>query len=458
VNGRATSLAERAESRAMRLHLAACLFYHTAISVMLVVSTILIFNLEKESLVAGGMDAVQAGLRAGGIVFWLATITGAMRIPGAHFGGWLAGRLDQRTVASLSAASRAAALGGAAVLIAGGRMTLPLAAAIYSLDWFLGGLEEVARFSLPIAMVGANRRSVLKNWSTSVQGLTESAGVLGPSITLALTFWRADGFDRFGHWIAPALLVAATALYGALPSDAHLAGSAGGGKVRVDWRSRWRELSGDPFLSLPTLALALVVSIALLKGPLSTDLASIMLAKQGLEMRRYSALLSGIFGAGTLAGFLLLTFRARLKDRPASAALTWSGAATALLVVSWVFGVRPSIAFWPVAAAWFGFAMADIMARIPLNLALQHAVAAEGAGKKYVLGLAISLANVVVTAMRVLIGLIFFVIAGSWQLDFALVGGVLLLFAAGQIVLARRLAAKVESSAPAPALAPVSVR
>jgi hypothetical protein len=199
------------------------------------------------------------------------------------------------------------------------------------------------------------------------------------------------------------------------------------------------------------LALALVVSIALLKGPLSTDLASIMLNKQGLDMRRYSALLSGIFGAGTLTGFLLLNGRKILQERPASAALAWSGGATALLVVSWVFGLFPAFAFLPVAACWFGFAMADIMARVPLNLALQHAVAAEGAGKKYVLGLAISLQNVIVTAMRVLIGVIFFVVAGSWQLDFALVGAVLLLFAAGQAVLSRRIAAEIEGVEPAAA-------
>jgi hypothetical protein len=446
-----TSSAETAERGAMRLHLAACLFYHTSISVMLVVSTILIFNLEKAALVARGMDALQAGLRAGGIVFWLATITGAMRIPGAQFGGWLSGRLQQKTVAALSALSRSAALGLIAFLIFRGVMTLPLAAVLYSLDWFLGGLEEVARFSLPIAMVGADRKDVLRNWSTLVQGLTESTGVLGPSIVLALTFWDANGFDVAGHWIAPAMLLVAAALYLSLPPDAHLAGSVGADRRRMTWGERWRELSGDPFLSLPTLALALVVSIALLKGPLSTDLASIMLNKQGLDMRRYSALLSGIFGAGTLTGFLLLNGRKILQERPASAALAWSGGATALLVVSWVFGLFPAFAFLPVAACWFGFAMADIMARVPLNLALQHAVAAEGAGKKYVLGLAISLQNVIVTAMRVLIGVIFFVVAGSWQLDFALVGAVLLLFAAGQAVLSRRIAAEIEGVEPAAA-------
>jgi hypothetical protein len=313
----------------------------------------------------------------------------------------------------------------------------------------------VARFSLPIAMVGGDRKKVLQNWSTLVQGLTESTGVLGPGIILALTFWNGTGIDAVGHWLAPALLVAAAALYSALPPDAHLAGSAGPSPKKADWRSRLKELSADPFLSLPTLALALVVSIALLKGPLSADLASIMLGKQGLEMRRYTALLSGIFGAGTLTGFLWLNGNRRLADRPASAALAWSAAGTALLVVSWIFGLWPSIAFWPVAAAWFAFAMTDIMARVPLNLALQHAVAAEGPGKKYVLGLAISLANVIVTGMRILIGLIFFVVAGSWQRDFALVGGVILLFAVGQAALARRLAADAEGTEPP---APVPVR
>jgi len=454
----ATARADRAEGRAMRLHLAACLFYHTSISVMLVVSTILIFNLEKASLVARGMDSVQAGLRAGGVVFWLATITGAMRIPGAHCGGWLSGRLNQKTVAALSALTRSATLGFIAFLIFRGRMTITLAAVLYSLDWFLGGLEEVARFSLPIAMVGADRKAVLKNWSTLVQGLTESTGVLGPSIILALTFWDANGFDVAGHWIAPAMLLIAAACYLSLPKDSHLAGSTGADRREMSWGERWNELSRDPFLSLPTLALALVVSIALLKGPLSADLASIMLNKQGLEMRRYTALLSGIFGAGTLTGFLLLNGSKRLQERPASIALAWSGAMTALLVVSWIFGLLPSIAFWPVAAAWFGFAMADIMARVPLNLALQHAVAAEGAGKKYVLGLAISLQNVIVTAMRVLIGLIFFVVAGTWQLDFALVGAVLLLFAAGQIVLSRRIAGQIEGVEPPVAAPAVAAR
>jgi hypothetical protein len=436
---------------AMRRHLAACLFYHTAISVMLVVSTILVFNLEKQALIAQGMDATQAALRAGGIVFWLATITGAMRIPGAHFGGWLAGLLHQKTVAALSAVLRAATLGGAAFLIVRGTMTLPLAVVIYSADWFFGGLEEVARFSLPIAMVGANEKESLKHWSTLVQGLTESTGVLGPSIVLALTFWNATSFDLIGHWIAPLLLIAAAAFYLSLPKDKHLSGSTNAGRSKTDWRHRWRELSTDPFLSLPTMAIALVVSIALLKGPLSTDVASILLNKQGVDMRRYAALLSGIFGAGTLTGFLLLAAGARFKEQLSSSALVWSGAATALLVFSWVFGIWPEIAFWPIAAAWFAFAMADIMARIPLNLALQHAVAAEGASKKYVLGLSISLANIVVTVMRVIIGLIFFVVAGSWQLDFSLVGGLLLLFALGQFVLARRFSAQIEGREP-PAL------
>ena len=156
-------------------------------------------------------------------------------------------------------------------------------------------------------------------------------------------------------------------------------------------------------------------------------------------MRRYAALLSGTYGAGSLIGFLLINKTHLFREQTAATALWWSGIATGILPFSWIFGLWPAYAFGPIALAWLLFAMADVMARIPLNILLQHIVAAEGAGKKYVLGLAISLANTVVVVMRIIIGLIFFVIAGSWQLDFSLVGVLLLLFAIGQVCLSHEL-------------------
>src|SRR5208282_4853011 len=197
-----------------------------------------------------------------------------MRIPGAHLGGWLSGRMHQKTLVALSAVLRAAVLIIIALLVLFQSITILAAAFLYAADWFFGGLEEVGRYSVSIAMVGADRKDVLKHWSTLVQGWAESTGVLGPSIVIALTFGNGNAFDRIGYWVPPTLLLISTLLFLSLPKDLHLAGSVSAHQPNETFLRRLRDLSRDPRLLLPTLGIALVLSIALLKGPLSTDLAS----------------------------------------------------------------------------------------------------------------------------------------------------------------------------------------
>jgi len=88
--------------------------YNLATSVMLVVQQALFFSLAQADQLARGVPAGQAGLHAAGVVFVLATLTGALRIPGNALGSWLSTKTDQRNLSTASSVARAAHAGAAA--------------------------------------------------------------------------------------------------------------------------------------------------------------------------------------------------------------------------------------------------------------------------------------------------------------------------------------------------------
>jgi hypothetical protein len=412
--------------------------YNLATSVMLVVQQALFFTLAQSDQLARGVPAVQAGLHAAGVVFILATLVGAMRIPGNSLGAWLSARTDQRNLAAMSSGARAAILAAVGGLVVFHQITLPLAALLYSADWLIGGLEEVSRNTQTMALVEPGSRE-FKSWSTLSQFLAQLTGLFGPVFVIALAQFK--GLASAGHVIAPILFGLAAALYAAVPRDALNVAARGATSEKAPRTGRWRAVLGDRRLLIPVLTLALT-STLLLKGPLSLNMASLLLGKSGADLVTYSALLSGLFGAGLGAGSWLAHIRGESGPRRASPArwLALSAAATAALALSWFFGLVPALVLPAVASAWFFFALANAACQSQMTHRLQESVAAAGPDKKYVVGLSLTLSNVVITVLRVLAGLIFFVAAKNWQTAFGLFGGLMLAVALGQWLLARGLA------------------
>jgi hypothetical protein len=412
--------------------------YNLATSVMLVVQQALFFTLAQQDQLARGVPAGQAGLHAAGIVFALATLTGAMRIPGNSLGAWLSGKTDQRNLALLSSGARAAILAVVGGLVLFHHMTLPLAAVLYSADWMIGGLEEVSRNTQTVALVKPGSAE-FKSWSTLAQFLAQLTGLFGPLFVVVLAQFK--GLGAAGHVLAPLLFGAAALLYARVPADAYHRASDAAPEARAPRLERWRAFLRDRALLLPVLALALL-STLLLKGPLSLNMASLLLGKTGSSLVAYSALLSGIFGAGLGAGSWLAHVQDATGPRHRSPArwLAVGALSTAALAASWAFGASPALALPAIAAAWFFFALANAAAQALLTHGLQERVAASGPDKKYVVGLSLTLGNVVITVLRVLAGLIFFVAAKNWETGFGLFGALLLLVALGQWLLSRGMA------------------
>ncbi len=411
--------------------------YNLATSVMLVVQQALFFTLAQHDQLARGAAPAQADLHAAGIVFALATLTGAMRIPGNSLGAWLSRKTDQRNLAAASSVGRAAILTAVGALVLMGHMTLPLAAALYSFDWLIGGLEEVSRNTQTLALVAPGTRE-FKSWSTLAQFSAQVTGLFGPLFVVVLAQFK--GLGAAGHVLAPALFGAAALLYRFIPKDSHQRAAEETSSPRAPKLEKWREFARDRGLLLPVLALALL-STLLLKGPLSLNMASLLLHKTGADLVASSALLSGIFGAGLGAG----TWLAHVQDgtkRAAPSAARWlivGAGATAALVASWFFGAAAPLVLPIVAAAWFSFALANSAAQALMAHRLQENVAAAGRDKKYVVGLSLTLGNVVITALRVLAGLIFFLAARSWQTGFGLFGALLIGVAVAQWLLGRAM-------------------
>jgi len=422
-----------------RSFMAGTFVYNLATSVMLVVQQALFFSLAQADQVARGFSAGAASLHAAGIVFALATLTGAMRIPGNSLGAWLSARTDQRTLSVVSSGARAAILAGVAALVFFHQITLPVAALLYSADWLIGGLEEVSRNTQTPALVKPGSTE-FKAWSTLSQFLAQLTGLFGPLFVIALAQFK--GLDAAGHVLAPLLFVAAALFYAKIPADAFHRGSASADapEARVSRLEKWRAFVADRSLFLPALALALM-SVLLLKGPLSLNMASLLLGKSGSSLVTYSALLSGLFGAGLGAGTWIahVSKGGEAARRAPSRWLALAALSTVALAGSWIFGASPALALPAIAAAWFFFALANAAGQALLMHGLQERVAAAGADKKYAIGLTLTMANTLITILRVLAGLIFFVAAKNWQTAFGLFAGLMLLVASGQWLLARRM-------------------
>jgi hypothetical protein len=410
--------------------------YNLATSVMLVVQQALFFTLAQADQLSRGVAAGPASLHAAGVVFALATLTGAMRIPGNWLGAWLSARTDQRNLAALSSGARAAILAAVGGLVVLHQMTLPLAALLYSADWLIGGLEEVSRNTQTPALVKPGTAE-FKAWSTFSQFLAQLTGLFGPLFVIALAQFK--GLDAAGHVLAPLLFGGAALLYARVPADAyHRASAAAPAPAeRTPRLEKWRALLRDRALLLPILSLALM-STLLLKGPLSLNMASLLLGKNGTGLVSYSALLSGLFGAGLGAGAWL----AHAQGAAPRAAARWTAvaaASTAALAASWAFGASPALTLPAIAAAWFFFALANAAGQTTLMHRLQERVAAPGPDRKYAVGFALTLSNVVITVLRVLAGLIFFVLAKNWETAFGLFGALMIAVALGQWGLSRAL-------------------
>jgi hypothetical protein len=406
----------------------------------------LLFETAKQAQMAQGLAAGLAGLHAAGVVFAIATLTGATRILGNPLASWLSRRTDQRNLGGLAAASRAAVLAAVAVLAFHSLWLSPAAAlvlytALYALDWFFGSLEDMSISTVPMTQVDSKSKR-FKSWSTMPRFLAELNGFLGPLLILALVVGNVKGFDMVGHVLAPVLFGACAVFYFLVPKDLFHKAPGGAPRARIPWRQQWRSIIRNRTLALPVIALALL-STTLLKGPLSLNMASLILNKTGVDLKIYTALLSGIFGAGLGVGSWMAHVHDKSKSwfMPPAKWLAVSALGTAVLVFSWFAGYLPTAAFAALAAAWFLFALTNAACRLLMNHLLQEHIVAAGPNNNYVIGIAGSLSTAVITALRVLAGMMFFVMAGTWQAGFGLFGAVLLFFAASQLVISRLMAA-----------------
>ena len=290
----------------------------------------------------------------------LTAFTTAFDMGGTLVGGWLMGRLSARAALASTAAVRAAALGGAAALLAAGAATAPLLVGLFSLDALARGVADTARNTAAVSIVGKDP-AALARLNGSSQTAFYAGGIAGPLATIPLL--ALPGL--WAHWFVAGGFALASAAFLAMPRAAAPrtapstpAGPGGSGP----WYRDRAVLAGVAALVLASLLPALRAQLP------------VLFAEGVMHAAAEAAKLALAFGLGSTAGSL--AYRRWHERLSSSRWLLVGGLGTLALAAAWTAG-----AFLPLSAAVFAFAAASATAQLAATTALQSRLpsGAEGA-------------------------------------------------------------------------------
>jgi len=337
---------------------------------------------------------------------------------GAFFGGWPADRLGARRLLILSTFLRGASLALIPVLWLCGRLTLVAAMAAYTLDALVRGFTDTAVHALPLEL-GEGDRAELDRMNSRYELVFDLGGVAGP---LLLGVLLLDKKSMALHVLVPAGFALAALAFAFVPRRA-AARAARGPATGGGSFAGLRLVLTDRALLLAALGVAVLNLYPLRK------LLSAFFAKAILEQPHAAGWVGAAFGLGGALGALAY---ARRGGRGSGAGwVAFGGAGVLLLAVGWI-----PASLWPMMAAAFAFALANVGARLALTRRLQERTPHGAIGG--VTAVSRFAANGVSVGMKALVGAAFALGAGP-RAAFAVVGAGLALVAGAQFALAAHL-------------------
>lgn len=340
-----------------------------------------------------------------------------------HMGGSLAAggpvdRFGARRMLALSTFLRGASLALIPLLWLAGRLTLNLAMAAYTLDALVRGLTDTAVHAVPLEL-GEGDRAQLDRMNSRYELVFDLGGVAGPLILGALMIGKPG---PAAHVFVPVGFMLAAAVFLLIPKR-RAARADGRHQSRGGVREGFRALLRDRALLLAALGAAVLNLYPLRK------LLSAFFAKAILGQPHAAGWVGAAFGFGGALGALAYGRGGGRGD--GSRWVAAGGAGVLLLAVAWAPG-----RLWPMMAASFAFACANVGARLALTRRVQERT--PGAAVGGVTGVTRFAANAVSVGLKALVGAAFALGAGP-RAAFAAVGGGLGLVALSQFALAAHL-------------------
>lgn len=342
----------------------------------------------------------------------------AVHMVGTYLGGWPTERFGARRVLAASTLLRGVVLAGIPIAMALGVLTLTWAMICYTAEALIRGYVDTSVHTIPLELAG-HRADLLDRINSRYELAFEVGAVAGPLMLSGLMIWAAD---IVSHVVIPVGFAVSAALYLLIPERPALPAEAKRGSHGGAWAGV-RYILTHPALLMTVLAL-MVFHLYELRKDLSA-----FFAKGLLHDKAMAGHIGSAFALGGVAGALLYTLRQR---RGSGSGWVLAGVAgTLLLAVGWV-----PVNLWVMVAAVFIFGVTNVCARLVLTRWRQELTPLEHAGGVTAASeFGRTAASVGVDS---LIGGAFST-GGSVYGSFGIVGGMLGVFAAAQLVLARAL-------------------
>ena len=351
----------------------------------------------------------------------------AVHMVGTYLGGWPTERFGARRVLAVSTFLRGVVLAGLPLAMAFGFLSLSWAMACYTVEALIRGYVDTSVHTIPLELAG-HRSELLDKINSRYELAFEVGAVVGPLMLSGLMVWAAD---IVSHIVIPIGFAVSAACYLLIPErpaipaeDQHRA--HGGAWAGVKY------ILANRYLLLVVLALMLFHLYELRK-----DLSAFF-AKGLLHHPAMVGHIGSAFALGGVAGALLYTVTQR-RGTGSGWVLAGVGG-TLLLAVGWI-----PVNLWVMVVAVFLFGVTNVCARLVLTRWRQQLTPLEHAGGVTAASeFGRTAASVGVDS---LVGGAFTSGAGAYG-SFGIVGGMLGVFAAAQLVVARILIRKEPGTKP----------
>lgn len=337
----------------------------------------------------------------------------AVHMLGSFCGGWPADRIGSRRLLILSTALRGASLAMIPLLLSAGRLTMTLAAVVYTVDAFVRGFTDTAVHAVPLEL-GGRDAAELDRLNSRYEFVFDLGGIAGPLALGAMMLGRSGVLPHAA--IAAGFLLSAAAFV-VVPETERRAARRGGSLEGL------RAVAQSPALLFSVGGLALLNLYPLRK------LLSAFFAKSILGAKPAAGWVGAAFGLGGALG--TLAYARRPNSENAARWVAAGGAGTVALACGWIPG-----ALAPMLAASFAFAFVNAGARLALTKRVQELTPEDSIGG--VTGVARAAATASSVGLKALVAAAF--AAGATpRAAFATVAVGLALVAAAQFALAKKL-------------------
>lgn len=371
----------------------------------------------------------------GGAAFFSAFDTG-VHMFGTYFAGWPTERFGARRVLVASTFLRGVALAGIPLAMAFGFMNLLWFMFCYTVEALIRGFVDTSVHTIPLELA-SHRAEQLDRINSRYELTFDFAGIAGPLMLGGLMIW-ADKI--IPHIIIPVGFVLSALAYLFIPSRSHAGHSDHGQSSHVPAKGHHHGGHGSHVGSWAGLKYILSNRALLITclGLMSFNiyplrkLMSAFFAKGILHQSATVGQIGAAFAIGGVVGALLY---AVTKHRGSGTKWVIAGSCgTMLLAVGWM-----PMNLWVMIGAVFLFGLTNVCARLTLIRNRQELTPLEHAGG--VTSASQFGVNAVSVGIKSAVGGAFSLGFGAYG-AFAVVGGILGVFAAGQLLLARCLSGK----------------